>query len=42
MAQLEAIESAHILAVASLPWQHRDPFDRLLIGQSMQQALKAR
>jgi len=28
------IESAHALAVASLPWHHRDPFDRLLISQS--------
>ena len=28
------IESAHALAVASLPWHHRDPFDRLLIGHS--------
>jgi len=28
------IESAHALGVASLPWHHRDPFDRLLIAQS--------
>jgi len=28
------IESAHTLAVASLPWHHRDPFDRLLVCQS--------
>ena len=28
------IESAHALAAASLPWHHRDPFDRLLISQS--------
>ncbi len=28
------IESAHALAVASLPWHYRDPFDRLLISQS--------
>jgi len=28
------IESAHALGVASLPWHHRDPFDRLLICQS--------
>ena len=32
--QILNIESAHALAVASLPWHHRDPFDRLLIGQS--------
>jgi len=24
----------HALGVASLPWHHRDPFDRLLIAQS--------
>jgi len=28
------IEPAHALAVAALPWHHRDPFDRLLICQS--------
>jgi len=28
------IEAAHALAVASLPWHHRDPFDRLIITQS--------
>jgi len=28
------VEAAHALAVASLPWHHRDPFDRLLIAQS--------
>jgi len=28
------IEHAHVLAVASLPWHHRDPFDRLLIAQA--------
>jgi len=32
--QILNIESAHALAVASLPWHHRDPFDRLLITQS--------
>lgn len=32
--QILNIESAHALAVASLPWHHRDPFDRLLICQS--------
>jgi len=32
--QVLNIESAHALAVASLPWHHRDPFDRLLICQS--------
>ncbi|MDQ6987873.1 MAG: type II toxin-antitoxin system VapC family toxin [Mariprofundaceae bacterium] len=28
------IEASHALAAASLPWHHRDPFDRLLICQS--------
>jgi len=28
------IESVHAIAVASLPWHHRDPFDRLLVCQS--------
>lgn len=26
------IEHIHVLHVASLPWHHRDPFDRLLIS----------
>ncbi len=29
------IEYAHVFQVASLPHHHRDPFDRLLIAQSM-------
>lgn len=28
------IEHAHALAVSALPSHHRDPFDRLLIGQA--------
>ena len=32
--------AAHCHAVARLPWHHRDPFDRLLIGQA--QTLPAR
>jgi len=32
--QILDIKSAHALAVASLPWHYRDPFDRLLICQS--------
>ncbi len=32
--QILNVESAHALAMASLPWHHRDPFDRLLICQS--------
>ena len=26
----------HALAVRSLPWHHRDPFDRLLIAQALE------
>jgi len=29
-----AIEARHALAVAQLPPLHRDPFDRLLVGQA--------
>ena len=29
------IEFSHIIAIASLPFHHRDPFDRLLIAQSL-------
>ena len=39
VSQLDAdwlpIEPSHALAVRALPWHHRDPFDRLLIGQAM-------
>ena len=31
--QLLPVSLAHTLGVASLPWHHRDPFDRLLIAQ---------
>ncbi len=37
--QIINIEPAHALAVASLPWHHRDPFDRLLICQSQLEKL---
>lgn len=30
-----AIEPMHVCAVAQLPWHHRDPFDRLLVAQSI-------
>jgi PIN domain nuclease of toxin-antitoxin system len=33
-AQALPIEHAHVLAVASLPPLHRDPFDRLLVAQA--------
>jgi PIN domain nuclease of toxin-antitoxin system len=29
-----AVEYAHAAHVLSLPWHHRDPFDRLLIAQA--------
>jgi len=30
---------AHPVRVASLPWVHRDPFDRLLVAQEMEDGL---
>lgn len=33
--ELLQIEMPHIVAVASLPFHHRDPFDRLLIAQAI-------
>lgn len=33
------IELAHIIAIADLPFHHRDPFDRLLIAQAMVEQL---
>lgn len=32
--ELLPIEFRHVMAVASLPFHHRDPFDRLLAGQA--------
>jgi len=29
------IQAAHISRVSTLPWVHRDPFDRLLVAQAM-------
>jgi PIN domain nuclease of toxin-antitoxin system len=29
------IDGDHVVAVDSLPWIHKDPFDRLLIAQAM-------
>ena len=34
------IQPAHVLAVLSLPFEHRDPFDRLLIGQALVENMK--
>lgn len=33
------IQAAHIARVASLPWVHRDPFDRLLVAQAAEEKL---
>ena len=38
-AQLLAIEAVHILRLESLPFHHRDPFDRLLVAQSLEEKL---
>ena len=37
---LLAIEARHVVAVASLPWHHTDPFDRLLIAQAQGEGLQ--
>ncbi|MBU2838619.1 type II toxin-antitoxin system VapC family toxin [Acidithiobacillus thiooxidans] len=29
------VQAEHTYAVASLPWVHKDPFDRLLVAQAM-------
>ena len=33
------IERAHCQAIIALPWIHRDPFDRLLIGQALHEGM---
>jgi len=33
------IELAHVARVASLPFHHRDPFDRLLAAQSLEEEI---
>ena len=37
--RLLGIEVAHVREVLSLPWHHRDPFDRLLIAQAKAESL---
>lgn len=34
-----AIQLRHIVRVASLPWHHKDSFDRLLVAQAMEEGL---
>ncbi len=38
-AKLLAIEAAHVLRLETLPLHHRDPFDRMLIAQSLEEKL---
>lgn len=33
--ELLPLEPLHVAAVGSLPWHHRDPFDRLLIAHAL-------
>lgn len=33
------VELAHVLVLETLPFHHKDPFDRLLIAQSVQEEL---
>jgi PIN domain nuclease of toxin-antitoxin system len=33
------IHASHIVRVASLPWMHRDPFDRLLVAQALEERM---
>ena len=33
------IEVPHLAALITLPWHHRDPFDRLLIAQALAESL---
>ncbi len=37
--QFLPIEVTHVVAVADLPFHHRDPFDRLLVAQAMVEQL---
>jgi PIN domain nuclease of toxin-antitoxin system len=38
--QILPVSLEHVLALENLPSHHRDPFDRLLIAQSMQEQLQ--
>jgi hypothetical protein len=37
--QILDISAVHCLRVGSLPWYHKDPFDRLLISQALVEGL---
>ncbi len=38
--RLLPIEISHVTRVAELPWHHRDPFDRMLIAQGLEENLE--
>jgi PIN domain nuclease of toxin-antitoxin system len=38
--QALGIELKHVAAVATLPFHHRDPFDRLLVAQALEEDLR--
>jgi PIN domain nuclease of toxin-antitoxin system len=38
--QALAIDLRHTARVASLPFHHRDPFDRLLVAQALEEELR--
>jgi PIN domain nuclease of toxin-antitoxin system len=38
--ELVPITSSHILTVSTLAFHHRDPFDRMLIGQAINEGMK--
>lgn len=38
-ASLLPITPEHAIATGSLPWHHRDPFDRMLVGQARLEGL---
>lgn len=37
--ELLAVATPHILRVATLPWHHGDPFDRMLVAQALTDGL---
>lgn len=38
--QILALEQPHIVAASALPLHHRDPFDRMLIGQAKHEGMQ--
>jgi PIN domain nuclease of toxin-antitoxin system len=38
--QILAVEQPHIVEASALPLHHRDPFDRMLIGQAKHEAMQ--